>query len=288
MQPDTSNENSSTPNTPTTPTVTTPTSAPTEPSTELHKTVGVADPVAMPSAPIEPPATQGKRTTLIAGAIIVVLIAVAAAAFWFTRSADQSAVIGGVSYPAVVAVVNGQEVSVAEFQQSYDQAAAIAAQQGFDPATNEEVRLEIEKQALAIVVNTVLLTQAAEAAGFEATDEAVQTEVTALETQFGGAEQLATALAGAGLSDAAMREDLRQQVLVEQFITSSPEWEAIEVTDADVRALYDEVAAVNQQVPPFADVESQVRAQLLSQKQEDATNALIERVRAEADIQELI
>lgn len=287
MQPETtSTPSTNTPNATSSPVMTTP---PYE-STTPHETIGVADPVSLPTTPTEPPASARNRTNLIAGAIIFVLIALAAAAFWYNGmpSDNETASVGGVVYPPVVAVVNGQEVSLADFQQSYDQAAAIAAQQGFDPATNEEVRAEIEKQAIAVAVNTTLLTQAALAAGIEATDEAVQAEVTQLETQFGGVEQLATALAGAGLDDAAMRADLREQILVEAFITSSPEWEAIAVTDAEVQALYDEVAAVNEEVPPFAEVEMQVRAQLLSQKQEEATNALIERMRADAEIEELI
>lgn len=287
MQPETTPTNTPNPTNVPAPSAT-PTAPKVTPDTP-HETVGVADPVAMPTTPNESATTSGKQTGLIAGAIIVTLVALAAAAFWYNGTqSDEVASVGGVTYPAVVAVVNGQEVSVAEFQQSYDQAAAIAAQQGFDPATNEEVRAEIENQAITVVVNTALLTQAALAAGIEATDEAVQAEVMQLETQFGGAEQLATALAGAGLDDAAMRADLREQILVEEFITSSPEWEAIAVTDEEVQALYDEVAAVNDQVPPFADVEPQVRAQLLSQKQEEATNTLIERMRADAEIEVMI
>jgi FKBP-type peptidyl-prolyl cis-trans isomerase (trigger factor) len=158
-------------------------------------------------------------------------------------------------------------------------------QQGFDPATDPEVRTEVEKQAITVMVNTVLMIQAATEAGFTVTEEAVSAEIANLETQFGGAEQLASALVAAGLTDSLMREDLKDQLLVDQFIKSSPEWLAVAVSDADVRAFYDTVASSTPDIPPFEEVAAEARAQLESQKQQEATAAVIERIRADSTIE---
>ncbi len=227
-----------------------------------------------------------KRNGLIAAAIIVVLCAVAAASFYFYKmnANDTSDMVGGVSYPDVVAVVNGEEVGREAFARSYDQAASIALQQGFDPTTDEAVQAEVTTQALDVVVNTVLMIQEAEKAGVTVSEEDIDAEVAKLEEQFGGADQLATALAGVGLDTAGMRDDIREQLMVDSFITSSPEWVAISVTDEEVRAYYDEVAAQTEGLPAFEDVVDQVRAQLEYEKQQEATGALIDRVRASSTI----
>ncbi|OIP77504.1 MAG: hypothetical protein AUK16_01745 [Parcubacteria group bacterium CG2_30_44_11] len=229
---------------------------------------------------------SSKRNIVIGAIIFVLLTAMAAGAYWYmTTQQNAGALIGGIEYPAVVAVVNGQKVKVEEFQQSYDQAAAVAIQQGFDPATDAAVRAEVEKQATIVMVNTVLMIQKATEAGFTVTEEAITEEVGKLETQFGGADQLATALSGAGLTDAAMRDDLKNQLLVDQFIKSSPEWLAVTVSDEDVQAFYDTVASSTPDLPPFEEVAAEARTQLESQKQQEATAALIERVRTEATIE---
>lgn len=287
MQPEHSNETVTT-DTPVVPPVDTPELAPAVVA-EVAPTVAATDAieaaVANESAAVVADATSG-RNKMIAGALIVAALLAAAGAYWYTQNkTGETALVGGVEYPAVVAVVNGEEVSVAEFQQSYDQAAAIAVQQGFDPATDPEVAAEVKNQAVTILVNTVLMMQKALEAGFTATDEQVQAEVAKLETQFGGAEQLASVLAGAGLDDAAMRADLRDQIIVDSYLKSTPEVQAIAVTDEEVRSYYDLAAAQMEDAPAYEEVEAQVREQLLYEKQGAATNAVLERVRAESTIE---
>ncbi len=227
-----------------------------------------------------------KRNGLIAAAVIIVLCAIAAGAFLFYNKSSDAVTVK--EYPEVVAVVNGEEVPRDDFLQSYEQANGIAMQQGIDPTLDPAIMAEVEKQALDIAVNTVLMLQEAEKAGITVSDERVDEEVAKLEEQFGGAEQLAAALAGVGLDDAGMREDLREQLVVDQYITNSLEWTTIEVTDEDVRAYYDEVAAQVADVPAFEDVVDQVRAQLEYQAQQEATTALIARVREDAEIETYI
>ncbi len=293
MQPENSQEGMNT-DTPVVPSIETPEVTPEAPAeavaTEQAATEAVAvhevvdTPVAGEVAAVAE--TPANKTKVIAGALIVAALLVAAGAYWFyTNKMASTAMVGGVEYPAVVAVVNGEEVRVAEFQQSYDQAAAIAVQQGFDPATDPEVAAEVKNQAVTILVNTVLMMQKAIEGGFTATDEQVEAEVAKLESQFGGAEQLASVLAGAGLDDAAMRSDLRDQLIVDAYLKSTPEVQALVVTDEEVRSYYDTAAAQMEAAPAFEEVEAQVREQLLYEKQGAATNAVIERVRAESTIE---
>ncbi len=251
----------------------------------IEHVVEVADPPV--GALITPvgAAVRTKRPLMIAAAILVVAALAAGGYYWYTKLQPATVVVGGVSYPAVVAIINGQEVSVAEFEQSYKQAAAIATQQGYDPTTDTAVQKEVETQAMTILVNTTLALQAATAAGHVASSEAIDAAVRELETQFGSKEQLATALAGVGLDEAGMRADLAEQIMVDAFIAASPEWQAVAVTDEEVTAYYDLVGEQMDDIPPFEEVSEQIRSQLMSEKQQAATTALLDRLRSEATIE---
>lgn len=241
--------------------------------------------LAATSAVAAPALVASKRKTgIIAAIIFATLLAIALGAFWYMKQQHENAVVGMTDYPAVVAIVNGEEVSATQFKQSYDQAAAVAVQQGFDPATSADAKKEVEAQAIKVLINTVLMVQEAKAAGFTATEEAISAEVAKLEAQFGSKEQLASALTAAGIDEAAMRHDLGEQIMVDQYIESTPEWGAIAVTDAEVRAFYDQAIEGMENAPAYDTVIDQVRAEVQTQKQQAATNALIERIRKDAKI----
>lgn len=219
---------------------------------------------------------------------ILVVAAAATGLIWYGLEQRETVAIDGVQYPKVVAIVNGEKVSAADFAQSYKQAAAIAAQQGFDPATNEEARTEVKDQALRVLVNTVLLKQLATAAGYNVNEEDIDAKVAELETQFGGQEQLASAIAAAGLDISAMRSDVHDQLLIDKYLTASPEWAEITVSDEEVKAYYDLAVPQLDKPPAFDEVKEQIREQLKTEKEAKASTALIERIRSEADIVEKI
>lgn len=253
------------------------------------ETVGVPDPLPVPvaeEAAAAPVLEASSKTKLIAaGVLIVLLVAAGAAYWWFTKADPMAMVIGGKEYPSVVAYVNGVPVSVEDFKSSYDQAARIAAEQGFDPATDAAVAGEVEAQAVLVLINTVIMVEAAKAAGFTASEEAIDAEVANLELQLGGAEQLASAIASVGLDTAGMRADLAEQIIVNDFIASTPEWGAIAVTDEEVSAYYDLAATQMAEIPPLGEVAEQIKAQLRLEKEQLATETILERLRGEATIE---
>jgi len=192
------------------------------------------------------------------------------------------------SLPEVVAIINGVEVSKLEFEQSYEQSVQIAVQQGFD-ATDSDIQTQIKAQSIEVLVNTKLLTLAAKGAGFTATPDQIAAEITTLEAQFGGVEEFAAELDNASITRAELEEDITSQLIIDAFIQSSPEWsEEFVVSEAEARAFYDEVAARGGEIPAYDEVFDQIKAELLAQKQQTATQTLIERLRTEGEIEVLI
>ena len=190
-------------------------------------------------------------------------------------------------YPAVVAVINGEEVPGSELAQSAAQAEQTAVQQGLDPK-DPQVRGEIDTQAMDVLINTHLLSQAAKAAGIVISDTDVQTQITQLETQYGGADALHKQMTTLGISDESLRADIKTQLAIEAYLKTTPEFSSITVTDAEVSSAYDTYSAQNAQLPPLDQISSQIKDQLTTQKQQTATGVIIDKLRASAQIEKKV
>ena len=231
--------------------------------------------------------TGGKnRSGMIALGIVVVMVIIAVGAFWYQKtqtksSADATAVTQ--SFPAVVATVNGEDVSRDDFMQSYNQALASAKQQGLDP-TKSTIQSEIQKQAMTVVVNTVLMMQAAQKEGYTASADEIQKQFDQIKQQFGGEDQMKAALQKSGLTEDAVKADLKKQIIVEKYLKATDEWKNITVTDKEKHDLYDQVSARSSSTPPYSQVEQQVGDQIRYQKQQQATQTVVSRLRASSTI----
>ncbi len=196
--------------------------------------------------------------------------------------------------PDVVAEVNGEEVTKDEFVPIYEAAFAQAASQvqmgGESP--DEE---QLAKQTADDLVDTELLAQEAEARGLEVSDEDVEAELTDLAEQNGmtSADELLKAVEQQGVTAEQARDQVETQVLVEQLVAD--ENGPIEPTDKELRELYAQVKKQQaqaggsgqggaQDIPPFAQVRDQLAEQATNQEIGKVATALVEDLRADADI----
>jgi peptidyl-prolyl cis-trans isomerase SurA len=195
--------------------------------------------------------------------------------------------------PDVVAEVNGEEVTKDEFVPIYEAAfaqAASQAQMGGEAPDEEQLR----KQTADDLVDTELLAQEAEARGLEVSDEDVDAELTDLAEQNGmkSADELLKAVEQQGVTAEQARDQVETQVLVEQLVAD--ENGPIEPTDKELRALYEQAKQQQaqagqsgqggQKIPPFAQVREQLVEQATNQEIGKVATALVEDLRADADI----
>lgn len=198
----------------------------------------------------------------------------------------------------MVAEVNGEEVTKEEFVPIYESAfaqAASQAQMGGQAPDEEQLR----KQTADDLVDTELLAQEAEARGLEVSDEDVEAELTDLAEQNGmkSADELLKAVEQQGVTAEQARDQVETQVLVEQLVAD--ENGPIEPTDKELRALYAQAKQAQagqsgqsgqsgqggaQKIPPFAQVRDQLVEQATNQEIGRVAAALVEDLRAEADI----
>lgn len=211
-----------------------------------------------------------------------------------SASADAGAGAGAEpdldAIPDVVAEVNGEEVNKDEFVPIYEAAfaqAASQAQMGGEAPDEEQLR----KQTADDLVDTELLAQEAEARGLEVSDDDVDAELTHLAEQNGmkSADELLEAVEQQGVTAEQARDQVETQVLVEQLVAD--ENGPIEPTDKELRKLYAQAKQQQaqageqaQKIPPFAQVREQLAEQATNQEIGKVATALVEDLRADADI----
>jgi hypothetical protein len=208
---------------------------------------------------------------------------------------DQGDAAAGLEdVPDVVAEVNGEEIAKADFVEAYEaQAQQAAAQQAQTGQKLDEAKLR--KQVAESLVTNELLIQEADRRNITATDRQVQQTLTDLARQNGlkSADQFVEALEQQGME----REDIQTQAATQTKLTRLVSDEAgdVSASDKEVRAMYQQLKAQQeaagaqggqaaQQIPPLAQVRPQIEQQVEQQKESEAAQALIGKLRKDADI----
>ncbi|GAA1443248.1 SurA N-terminal domain-containing protein [Mycobacterium cookii] len=204
-------------------------------------------------------------------------------------SSDSEQSEAGAGIPDVVAEVNGEEVTKDEFVPIYEAQLeqATAQSQTTGEAPDEEA---LKRATLDDLVDTELLAQEAEARGIEVTDEDVDAELASLAEQNGmeSGEELLAAIAQQGMDEETARAQVETQVLVEQLVED--ESGPFEPTEKELRAIYDaakqqaQSGQGGQQIPPFAQVRSQLVEQARAQETGSVAGALVADLREAAEI----
>lgn len=184
----------------------------------------------------------------------------------------------------VVATVGDLIITQDELNQSLEQAEALATQQGLD-ITNDEARVVLEEQALDALINTKILVAAAAEADFSVTDEEIDAQIETVAAQFGSVEGLLAQAQTLGLDEDALREDIGEQLTVDAYLRSVVDIEAITATPEEVQEVYDELTAAGQELPPLAEIQAGIEAQIVSQKQQEAIVEHIDSLRTETTVE---
>ena len=157
--------------------------------------------------------------------------------------------IAGCSNDEVAATVNGEEIMKSELD---EQVAKIQEQypEMFEGADSEARLLDFQQRLLDNLINSVLITQAAEEMGIEITDDQVEEELDQLRAGFQDDAAFEDALAQAGMTIETLEAQVRDQLLTEALLAEISGGE--EATDEDIAAYYEanseqftEVAAVH-------------------------------------------
>lgn len=188
-----------------------------------------------------------------------------------------------------VAKVNGTKISFERFAETIKELSGNAQQQGAN-ISDLVTQGQIKEQALTLLIDTTILLQAAQEAGFTASEEELGQEYALIEEGVGGSEALMTELEAIGLTEDKLRKNLEERIVITKYLESDAGIGIIEATDKEVREFYDS-AIVNlpeEQIPAFEDVQSELESQVILQKQQEQTATFINILKENSKIDILI
>lgn len=199
---------------------------------------------------------------------------------------DPAAVIDMDSIPDVVATVNGEEINKDVYVASLEQQTSFLAAQGIDLESEEAAGYieMIQEQLIQQIVNERVIIQAASDEGIEATDEEIDAELSAITSQFESEEQLQEVLDEQGITMEELRSDIAEFVKRDKYVEQNTE--AAEISEEELQAAYDELAAMSEEneIPSFEEYKGELEAQLQNEQQQEQLAQLVESLREESEI----
>ncbi len=228
-----------------------------------------------------------QKNMIIAVAVVVLLI-VAGIVGWIISTGGMAGLNPGNA--EAVAMVNGEEIPNEKFQDRLDQALEGMEAQGTE--VDESQRKQVRQVILNQLINEELAAQYAEENGITVSEEEINNQLQQVTQQLGGQEALEQALSQQGMDpsdlDAVLERELLSQKVAQEVSGGESD---TEVTDEQVRQQYDQIQQQSEgegSVPPFEEIEDQLRAQLEQQAQSGNLSAAFDQLRSEAEIEELI
>lgn len=192
------------------------------------------------------------------------------------------------SQTEAVAIVNGEQISLAEFEDRLDQKTRQYEAQGIAIDEEEGMREQIEEEVLdTLIVETLILDYAAEQ-GIEASQEDVDAEYASLVEQAGGEESLNELLSAQGMDSNDLKELLPDQIVFQRILEQEREERGLSVTEDDIRAAYEMYKEMQPDMPPFEEVRPLLEQELEQQQQMEVFAELSEELREQADVEVLL
>lgn len=228
---------------------------------------------------------QGSMKTVvafIAGVAVAFFVNMLFSAEHFGMAQD------GFKETRVVAKVNGEKIFGKELNQQVEQFAVVRGYPAVEDL-DEEVKNELASQALDALINTELIAQAAKREGIEVSEEEIATQYDRLIESIGGQEAADERFAELGTNAEEFRAGLEDEILVGKYMEVAVSAAAVEVSDSEVEAYYNEVAAATPEgVPALEEVKPVIVEQVQLQKQQAALMNILQGLREGALIEEMI
>ena len=219
--------------------------------------------------------TWGKLLAILLAVVMVSTIMVVAPGGG-DRRADQD----------IVAVVNGDEITWAELESRASQMKMRYEMQG--EAVTPEMEDRIREMVLDNMIDEILLLQEALRQGFDVTEEEIDEAYEDIVARYDSEEELKSLLHEDGMTVEDLRDQIREQLIIMGYIDEYLEQklgeEGLEVTEEDVRELYERYSAQMEDFPEYDEVESYLREELEDQRYYDAISQLVADLREASTI----
>ena len=179
---------------------------------------------------------------------------------------------------------------MADLNARVEQMQAIYEMQGLDLEDEETLR-HVERQLLESMINETLLLRGAAEEGISASESEIQAEHEEILARFEDEDALKEVLALQNLTMDDLKEDISQQITIDHYIDwyieKNVDEEELEVTEDEVRALYERYSAQMEEgaMPDFEEVRVVLEEEISRQKTAQVVGRLLEELRGKSEIE---
>lgn len=245
-----------------------------------------------PEVPSEAPKKETSKksmTKVYIGSLVFVLIIILGVLFLLEKEGRSSthlftSIIASQEANKVVAIVNGQEILNSELDTSIEQFQQIATAQGMD-ITDADVSAEIKKQALDILINTLLLKQKAIEKGISISDEEVTERLAAITEDLGGEEALKERMVELEIEEEKLKSDVRDELLIQSLLDDFFAEKGVEVSDEEIEAMYETAGGEEAGLPSLEEARDLIKNQIVANKEQAVIDESLATFREEAEIE---
>ena len=193
---------------------------------------------------------------------------------------------------AIVASIHGGQTTITRGQLD-EQIHALAQnpQIQVPDASQKEERTKFEHLVVDQMVRDRILFDEAQKQGFTADDTAIDAQLTTITEQYKDTAAFEQALAAAQLDRDALRENIRHQLVVDQYYKKITAEQTIAPTPEEIRAFYDQQIVPQQTASTtiaFETVADQIKTHLEQQKTQEVINGIVDGLYASAEVTILI
>ena len=185
----------------------------------------------------------------------------------------------------IAAIVNNEEIDMVEFEVRLNNTKLMYEQQGIAIANQgKEFEEFLAEQVLNSIIEETLLLQASEdiVVSEEKIDEKVQQVSEGYETE----EEFQETLNANNLTEVELRELIKKQLKVEMYFEQNlPE---VTVTDQEIEEIFAEYTALMEEDVDLEEVRPLLQDYIIRQKQKEQQDALVDELKANAEIEILM
>ncbi len=186
-----------------------------------------------------------------------------------------------------VAKVNGAVIQMSDLNSGVKQLSVAAQSQGQDVDSEEAIK-QFRDQVIETLINGEILRQKAKAEGFSTTTEAIDSRYNQIKEGVGGEEALIAKMAEFNVTEANLRRDIENEIIIQALFDSIIDKDLLEVTEEEIKGFYDQAGGADAGLPPLKEVSEQIVQQIKQDKEQQQVGTYLEGLRTEAKIEILI
>jgi len=186
----------------------------------------------------------------------------------------------------IVAIVNEEELKGEAYNAISASILNQMEQMGEDPSTKESTE-QVKTQALDILVNQTLVLQQAKESEIKAEKSEIDKDYTEFVKQFDDEKAMKEMLESQNMDVETLKTQIAESIIFEKYKEKIAP--VGKITDEDIKAYYDKVAAeskeAGQELPPLEEVREEIKGSIEQEQQQNQLAAHVEELKGKAEIE---